>query len=84
MGPESGKGCDNLAHGKVFYVHPCFCNQFIQTFPGGGCGLFVLNVNGCGPHNQVAMYCRRYQDALSILSRKGEYGMAHMISCALI
>ena len=22
------------------------------------------------PHNQVAMYCRRYQDALSILSRK--------------
>ena len=84
VGTQARKARDGLAHRQVFHRQAGLFAHFGQARRGGGGGFLVVHINGRGTHQQVAVYGRRYQHALTVLARQLEDRVVYMPGCRVI
>ena len=77
MGAQARKAGDHLAQGQVLHGNAGLLAHFVQAGLGGGGGLLVLNVDGGGAHDGVAMHGGADQNALAVLAGQLEDGVLH-------
>ncbi len=67
MGPEAGKGRDDLPHGKVRYAAGGLLCQLVNAFLGRVHAFFIIYIRSGRAYNDVAVDGRRNEDALAVL-----------------